>query len=613
MPATVEKKIRFKAFDNVSKTVDKINGKFAKMSAATEKSARKMDRLAMSTKTLKKGLKGVGGGMKSIGATMSVGLTAPIVAFGAAAFQTSVTFDKSMNKVQALSRASAKEIKMLREQAKLLGSTTAFSASQAADAQAFFAQAGFKTNEIMKAVPATLALAAASSTDLAISADILSNVMGGFNVKADQAGKFADILALTTAKGNVNMEMLGESMKDAAPVAQKYGASIEEVAALTAKLGDAGIQGSKAGTTLKNMFLNLSTGAAPIKKIFKDLGVNVVNKTTGKLRSMTDILVDMNKAFEAKGLSDSKKLAVLDKVFGKRAIAGAGVLLEQVRKLDPKTGKYTNTVAKLTKELEGSAGAAKEMQKIQEKGLPGAVNSFKSAWEGLQIAFMDSGIKDTLTSIIEGLTGMMQWMSKLNPTVLKWVGYIGAALAVIGPLVFLLGGLISALPFIIAGFEALAVLLPILSIGTLPLLLLMGKFILIAGLVAAAAYLIYDAWDDFGNFFSGLFAEPLQTLKDMVDWASNLVGIGSIFGNDSDDVDAKLKAQGFKIGGAPVGGPEGDPTGSRELTKKSFDYKTRQQQASVNVNFANLPKEARVVTEDRESILNVGTGAMGAI
>ena len=216
---------------------------------------------------------------------MTVGLTAPIVAFGAKAFETSVTFDKAMNKVQALSRASAKEIKALREQSKLLGSTTAFSASQAADAQAFFAQAGFSVNEIMKAVPATLSLAAASSTDLATSADILSNVMGGFNIEAEKAGKVADILALTTAKGNVNMEMIGETMKDTAPVALKYGASLEEVASLTAKLGDAGIQGSKAGTTLKNMFLNLSTGAGQTKKIMKGLGVEVVDKNTGKLRS----------------------------------------------------------------------------------------------------------------------------------------------------------------------------------------------------------------------------------------------------------------------------------------------------------------------------------------
>lgn len=607
MGATAEKRINFKAMDNISRTVDKINGKFASLSARASKTAKKLDRMAMSTKTLKKGLNKVGGGMKNIGAKMSIGLTAPIAAFGASAFKTSLTFQKSMNKVQALSRASTKEIKLLEEQALKLGSTTAFSASQAADAQAFFAQAGFKTNEIMKAVPATLSLAAASSTDLATSADILSNVMGGFNVKADQAGKFADILALTTAKGNVNMTMLGESMKDAAPVAQKFGASIEETAALTAKLGDAGIQGSKAGTTLKNMFLNLSAPTKQIKDIMGGLGVKTIDPVAGKMRNMTDILVDMDKAFKAKGLTDANKLAILNAVFGKRAIAGAGVLLDSVAKLDPVTGKYTNTVTKLTKELEKSKGAAKEMQDIQERGLPGAVNSFKSAWEGLQLTFMRTGAGDAIESLIRKVTSLIQWISSLNPVVLKWISVAAGVVAVLGPIIFMLGSLITALPFIISGFEALAVLFPMLSMGALPLILLLGKFILIAGLVAGAAYLIYDAWGSFGDFFSGLLSEPLQTLKDMVDWASKLVGFGSIFGSDSNATDAKLKAQGFKIGGDG----EGDATGSKELTKKSFDYKMRQQKASVDINFTKLPKESTVITDDRESILNVGTGMLG--
>ena len=397
---TVDKKIRFRAIDNVSAVTDKISNKFNKVTRAASKTYKKFDRLSQSSKKLRDNLNKAGKGLKNVGKSMTLGLTAPIAAFGAMAFKTSVQFDKSMNKVQALSRASAKEVAALRKQSKLLGSETAFSASQAAEAQAFFAQAGFKTNEILKATPATLALAAATSTDLAQSADILSNVMGGFNVKADQAGKFVDVLSAATARGNINMEMIGETMKDAAPVAQKFGASIEETAALTAKLGDAGIQGSKAGTTLKNMFLNLSAPTTRIKKIMGALGVKTVDPVTGKMRKMTDILVDMNKQFKSKGLTDAKKLAILNEVFGKRAIAGAGVLLNSVAMFDEKTGKTVNTVAKLTRELENSNGVAKEMEKTMLKGLPGATASFTSAFEALQIAIMDSGIKDILATII---------------------------------------------------------------------------------------------------------------------------------------------------------------------------------------------------------------------
>lgn len=607
----VDKKIRFRAIDNVTAVTDKISNKFSKLTRKTALAQKKFERLSQSSKKLRNNLSKAGKGIKNVGKNMTVGLTAPIAAFGAMAFKTSVQFDKSMNKVQALSRASAKEIAALRKQSKLLGSETSFSASQAAEAQAFFAQAGFKTNEILKATPATLALAAATSTDLAQSADILSNVMGGFNVKADKAGKFVDILASVTARGNINMEMIGETMKDAAPVAQKYGASLEETAALTAKLGDAGIQGSKAGTTLKNMFLNLSAPTTRIKKIMKALGVETVDPVTGKMRSMTNILVDMNKQFKSKGITDSKKLAILNEVFGKRAIAGAGVLLNSVAMFDEKTGKTVNTVAKLTQELKNSKGVAKEMEKTMLKGLPGATASFTSAFEALQIAVMDSGIKDILAEIINKVAELFRWIANLNPTILRWGAILAGVVAVVGPLLFLFGGVISALPFLISGFQALAVIFPILQIGLLPVILLMAKFLAIAGLVAAAAYLIYDAWGDFGNFFKDLWAEPLQNLKDMVDWAGKLVGLGTMFGDDSDDVDAKLKAQGFTFGAA--GEPTGSATGSKELTKKSNEFKQRQIGGAIDVKFSNMPKDTRVITDDKESILNVSTGMMGAI
>lgn len=607
----VDKKIRFRAIDSVTAVVDKMGGAFKKINKVAERTQKKFDRLDQSTKTLKRSLKGVGGSLKSIGSTMTVGLTAPIAAFGAMAFKTAVGFDKSMNKVQALSRASAKEISALRKQAKLLGSETSFSASQAAEAQAFFAQAGFKTNEILKATPATLALAAATSTDLAQSADILSNVMGGFNVKADQAGKFVDVLSSVTARGNINMEMIGETMKDAAPVAQKFGASIEETAALTAKLGDAGIQGSKAGTTLKNMFLNLSAPTTRIKKIMGALGVQTVDPVTGKMRKMTNILVDMNKAFQAKGISDSKKLAILNEVFGKRAIAGAGVLLNAVSQVDEKTGKTVNTVAELTKELENSNGVAKEMEKTMLKGLPGSTASFTSAFEALQIAIMDSGIKDVLAEIINKVADLFRWIANLNPVVLKWGAIIAGVVAVIGPLLFVLGGIVSALPFLISGFQALAVIFPTMQAGLLPTILLLGKFLLIAGLVATAAVMIMNNWKPIKQFFIDLFNEPLQQLKDMVDWAGKLAGLGTFFGPDPDSVDEKLKAQGFRFSAA--GDPTGDPTGSKELTKKSFEFKERQMNAAVDVRFSNMPKDTKVITDDKESILNVSTGMMGAI
>ena len=145
-------------------------------------------------------------------------------------------------------------------------------------------------------------------------------------------------------------------------------------------------------------------------------------------------------------------------------------------------------------------------------------------------------------------------------------------------------------------------------IGMLPFI----KFIAIAALVATAATLIMKNWKPIKQFFVDLFTNPLQQLKDMVSFAGHLAkkaGAFFGFGDGKDDVDRQLEAQGFKI----TNNQKGEALGADKITKKSNDFMVRQQKAQVDVNFSNMPKDTRVLTEDRESILNVNTGMLGAI
>lgn len=607
-----DSRINFKAIDNVSGVVEKISNKFPKLTKVAKRSSTAFDRIDKSSAKLKNNLSRLGGGMKSVGSAMTAGLTLPIVAFGAKAFEVSKVFDTSMNKVKALTGANEMQLASLRKEAKKLGSTTSFSASQAADAMAFFGQAGWDTNQILKATAPTLALAAASGTDLARTADIMSNVMGGFNLEAEEAARVSDVLAKATAKGNINMEMIGESMKDAAPVAQKYGASIEEVSALTAKLGDAGIQGSKAGTTLKNMFLKLTTPSAKAGKILNALGVKTIDPATGKMRKMTDVLVDMNQAFKSKGVTEAQRLAILNEVFGKRAIAGAGVLINAVQKIDPATGKIVNTVAQLEKGLENATGTAKNMEQTMLKGLPGAVATLKSAFEGMMIAIMDSGLSDFLAKIIHKIAAFFQWISTLNPTLLKWGAIIAGIVAIVGPLIGVLGVVISFLPMLITGFNTLLVILPILKAGMFALMLPFIKFIAIGALIVGAIVLIRNNWETLVGWFTkgiDVIGNLLKKIDSFLGVTKKISAIGSFFGlgDDEDQPQAQQTAGSQKFTA------QGEETGSKELTKKNFDYVQRKQQASVDVKFSNMPKETQVMSEDREGILNIDTGMMGAI
>lgn len=606
MANEAESKLKLSAIDKMSRVVDNISKRFPKLTKNVKDSARGFQVAQKRSEKYTKAMSKMGSKMKNVGSKMTLGLTVPIVAFGALALKTGTDFQKSMNRVESLTGSTGKELDKMRKQAMKLGSTTEFSATQAGDAMAFFGQAGFDANEIMAATPATLALASASQTDLATTADILSNVMGGFNIKAEEAGRVSDVLAITTAKGNVNMLQLSETMKDAAPVALKFGASIEETSALTAKLGDAGIQGSKAGTTLKNMFLKLASPTERIKKIMGALGVKVVDPVTGKMRKMTDILVDMNKSFGAKNIKGAKKLAILNEIFGKRAIAGAGVLLDAVSKVDATTG--VNSVAALTKEIENSNGAAERMQKINQKGLPGAFKGLASSFEGVQLAMLDMKFGgEKLSTIIEKLvnkvTKFFQSLSTGNSTMLKWIVVIGGVLAVLGPMIATLGILLTIIPSMVTGFNLLAAGFGLLKAATIGANVALLPYIVAIGLLATAAFLIMKNWKPIKQFFADLFTSPLENIKDMVKWMGQLPGLNKLFG---DDTDKKLSAQGFKIKEAG-----GEDAGSRVAVKESAQNKLRQKKAMVDINFANKPKDTRVTASDKDSIIGDLTGLMG--
>lgn len=595
----------------MSRVIKKVSGAFPKLSTNIRKTSRMMQRFERDNRRITKAMKKTGRSMKQIGVNATIGLTAPIAAIGAMAIRTGIGFEKGMNKVQSITQASTEEMAVMRKEAINLGSTTAFKASEAADAMAFLGQAGFKTTEIMSAIGPTLDLAAASGTDLARTADIMSNVMGGFGIEADKSTKVADVLAKTTASANVDMEMIAETMKDAAPVARQFGSSLEETASLAGKLGDAGIQGSKAGTTLKQMFLSLASPSEKTKKLLGALGVKALDPVTGKMRKMTDILVDLGKGFEAKGVKGAKKLAVLNEIFGKRAIAGAGVLLESVRKLDPVTGKYINTVDILEKKLSGVNVTAKQMAEQRLKGLGGAFTKLSSAFEGFQLRLLEVDIGgkklgDRVVEIVDSITKFFNETLKNNAALEKWLVIIAGIVAVLGPVIAALGFFLTILPsmvtgvmmavtafkFLLGGFALLMKLGPIIMLVLKGIGIAIGFLLSPIGLVVAAvAGLInlFFRWEKISKAFKE---------KGVIEGAKTFFGFGS---------DEVPKGKGI------TGSPQGEATKAKQALDTSRESKASDSKARLAIEFSGERQGTKVLAEDKDGIIDTMTGSMGAL
>jgi len=383
----------------------------------------------------------VGDKMKNIGSQMSMKVTAPILALGAAAMKAGADFEEGMDKVAAVSGATGDEFDKLRDLAKKLGAETKFSATEASDGMQFLAMAGFKTNDILAAMPGMLDLAAAGALELGAAADITSNVMSGFGIEATKAGHISDVLAKAAASANTDVSQLGEAMKYLAPSASTLGWTMEEATAAVMALGDAGIQGSLAGQAFGTSLTRLAKNPTPkMKKALDELGFAFFD-ATGKMKSMPEIVAGLETGME--GWTEKQKAATLTTIFGAEAFKHWAVLLD----------KGSNALGKNTEMLIGADGAAAQMAKTMSDNTKGQIKTLMSALEGLAIQLSEI-LLPTINSIVEKLTEWARKFAEFSPEAQKTALVIAAIAAAMGPLLVVTGLTISSIGSIIGVFGA---------------------------------------------------------------------------------------------------------------------------------------------------------------
>lgn len=321
-------------------------------------------------------------------------------------------FESRMLRVGAITGTVGGKFRELENIALRLGESTVFTAREAAGAMQFLAQAGFETNEIISATPKVLELAAAGMVDLATSADIVTNVMAGMGIEVENLSRANDILVTTFTSSNVNLQQLGLAFKFAGPIARAAGISFEEVATAIGLLGNAGIQGTLAGTSLKNAIARLLNPADKGAKIIKDLGLNIQD-ANGRMLPFSDILRQLGPI-----ANDAGKIIAL---FGQRAGPGMAALLIQ----------GSDAFDELSDKLKNSVGAAAAIAKRQMSGLTGAIKLMQSAFEGMVLSMQSKGspafieIADGIRDIFLGLKDAITALSEVSTELARIEG-IGA-------------------------------------------------------------------------------------------------------------------------------------------------------------------------------------------
>ena len=334
-----------------------------------------------------------------------------------------VGFDDQMRSVQAVVGATGEEFDRLTEKARLLGRTTSFTAAQVAGGMLELGRAGFSPDQIDAAIASVLNLARATGTDLAEATNIAAATLRSFGLEADQMQRVADVMTATANNSAQTLLELGDSMKYASPVADEFGLTLEETAKLLGALANFGIKGSMAGTTVRNILLRMTDPA--IRAQVEDLGVAVTDSSK-KLRGASDILHDIGKAVD--DLPKADKLAVFNKIFGMRAIAGGAKLT-------------TSEFERLNRAIDDAGGTADRTAAVMDGGIGGSFRRLLSAIEGVALAIGDS-LDQSLTDLADDFAAIAgsvtQWI-QANEGVILSVAAVGGATVVLGGSLVALG------------------------------------------------------------------------------------------------------------------------------------------------------------------------------
>lgn len=307
------------------------------------------------------------------------------------------SFEAGMSEVEAISGATGSELEALENKAKSLGSSTKFSATEAASAMTNMSLAGWSVNQTLSGIDGVLQLAAASNMDLADASQIVTDNISTFNLEASQSTHLADMMAYAQANSSTTAAELGEAYKNCGANMNAAGQDIETTTSFLEALANNGLRSSEAGTSLAAIMRDLTSKMKDGKIAIGDTSVTVMD-SNGNFRDMTDVLKDVESATD--GMGDAQKQAALMATFTSDSIKGLNMLLN--------TG--ADQVAGYEESLRNCSGAASDMADTMQDNLQGKLTELSSATEGLGIAVYDyisgplqDGV-ELLTDVVSGLT-----------------------------------------------------------------------------------------------------------------------------------------------------------------------------------------------------------------
>lgn len=456
-------------------------------------------------------LKTVGDNISSAGQKL-LPVTAGVTALGTASVTTAANFESSMSQVQAtmgitkdsMSKVNGQSVNTmdtLSKLAKKMGAETAFSASECAEALNYLALAGYDTEQMCNTLPTVLNLAAAGDIALADASDMVTDAMSALGMGVDEAETMVDQMAKTASTTNTSVAQLGEGILTIGATAKSIKGGTAELNTALGILANNGIKGAEGGTHLRNIILSLQNPTDKAAAQMEALGISVYD-SEGNMRSMNDILGDLNKSMD--GMTSAEKSNIIGTIFNKTDLSSVNALLAN-------TG---STWDSLQKSITESGGAAQQMADTQLDNLQGQITILKSALEGLAISFGEL-LMPAIKQIVGWVQKFVDWLNGLSEGTQNTVVTIALLAAALGPVLIVIGKVISAVGTIMTVVPKITGVINTVkgAFAALNTTMLANPIVLIiaaiAALVAAFIYL-WNNCDGFRQFWIDLWENVKQ-------------------------------------------------------------------------------------------------------
>lgn len=379
---------KYRALQKELNEVEKAMGKASKGSSGLGVSLRSLDKI---TEIIR-------------GTLWSLGLiiTGQIVDTFKNAINVIIDFEAENSKLAAVLGTTKAEIKDLTDQAKELGATTSYTASEVTKLQIELAKLGFAKDQITAMTPEVLKFAKAVDTDLASAAALAGSALRIFERDAEDAGELLATMAVGTTKSALSFTYLQSALSTVGPVANAFGFTIEETTALLGALANSGFDASSAATATRNIMLNMADSSG---KLAKALGAPVKN---------LDDLVSGLQKLEKDGVNLAEALELTDK----RSVAAFQTFLKGGQTLTD----LRNSVTDCTEAFDG-------MVDEMSDNVRGSLNILQSTLEGVVLRFYES--KGAIRAMIDGVSWLINGIGKLIDFINKYSLYTYTLLAAV--------------------------------------------------------------------------------------------------------------------------------------------------------------------------------------